>query len=241
MRYPVLSDDSARELAVDFLDRENPRAAEDRASSEGTGDLVDLAPIDEVVPEMKELLRQYVQEGLDHDQIEGLLCGPLHAALEECTLPREAMVDPGFWRYLGCAKFWWLVEWRQSRTFETRDLGRYYRYLDGEKPRISVLRRMHYRARVCVRDGDYHLAHAAHQATDFWQSHVYGVNTGYSPEVVRALAELYSTSRLSRDPLREVAKLITRTNSNVVHVDYTPEEAADFAEFYWTHDSVAGE
>ena len=93
--------------------------------------------------------------------------------------------------------------------------------------RKCVLTRMY--LRMAALGGSQHVALAAclPQATDFWRSHVLRVRTGCAPALVRAMVEGQRNARLRTDDLREFAKRVNRTWSNVLLDLYTQEEAVE--------------
>ena len=64
------------------------------------------------------------------------------------------------------------------------------------------------------------------KATDFWRSHVVRVRTGTAPSLVRAFVDMQRQRRLPTDPLRQFAKALNRTWSNVVLSIYDDEAQA---------------
>ena len=235
MRYPILTVEVTSRLTRRFLDQPDPGSAEENARWVGAGAEVNLKPLDKLLPTMRELHAAFLETpetNSDADRFEGRLAGLLHRAVTACELPPEALDDPGFWRYLALTRFWWFVSWRE-KAFATGDARKYARYIDGKNHRVTVLVRTFNRGRLSLRDGNYDLASEAPKATDLWQSHILGVNTSYSPEVARALADRYVRDRLSAPRLRTVARAMNRTNTNVVTIEYDPGEAADYVDSHW--------
>ena len=243
MRYPILTVEMTSRLTLRFLDEPDLGLAEETARWVGAGAEVNLKPLDRLLPLLKELHAAFLETpeaSSDKDRFEGRIAGPLHSVITTCALPSEALDDPGFWRYLALTRFWWFVSWRE-KAFTTGDARKYARYIDGKSYKVTVLVRTFNRGRLSLRDGNYHLAYEAPQATDLWQSHILGVNTSYSPEVARAVAERYARDRLTAGSLRVVAKAINRTNTNVVTVDYDPAEAEDYIDSHWSAPSQDSE
>ncbi len=243
MRYPILTVEMTSRLTLRFLDEPDFGLAEETARWVGAGAEVNLKPLDRLLPSLKELHAAFLETpeaSSDKDRFEGRIAGPLHSVITTCALPLEALDDPGFWRYLALTRFWWFVSWRE-KAFTTGDARKYARYINAKNPTVTVLVRTFNRGRLSLRDGNYHLAYEAPQATDLWQSHILGVNTSYSPEVARAVAERYARDRLTAGSLRVVAKAMNRTNTNVVTVDYDPAEAEDYVDSHWSATSQDSE
>ncbi|MDP7067733.1 MAG: hypothetical protein QF637_08935 [Acidimicrobiales bacterium] len=160
--------------------------------------------------------------------------------LKAARMPDEAQDDKDFWQYLVMRYFWWLVVWRHhtaqsaERNKQFKEGGKYLRYLNHEKHEVSVLARMYIRADLALdEDGSYELAWRGKLATDLWQSHLIPVDTGRTPVLVRAILRKQATQPLTRDPLRECAKDITRSNTNVVPASWTDEDADDYVNHHW--------
>ena len=235
MRYPILTVEVTSRLTRRFLDQPDPGSAEENARWVGVGAEVNLKPLDRLLPLMNELHAAFLETPeaeSDKDRFEGRIAGPLHSAVTACDVPWEALDDPGFWRYLALTRFWWFVSWRE-KAFATGDARKYARYVDAKNQTVTVLVRTFNRGRLSIRDGNYDLAYEAPKATDLWQSHILGVNTSYSPEVTRALADRYARDRLPARSLRAVARTMNRTNTNVVTIEYHPGEAADYVDSHW--------
>ncbi len=235
MRYPILTVEVTSRLTRWFLDQPAPVLAEENARWVGVGAEVNLKPLDRLLPLMNELHAAFLETPeaeSDKDRFEGQVAGPLHSAVTACDVPWEALDDPGFWRYLALTRFWWFVSWRE-KAFATGDARKYARYVDAKNQTVTVLVRTFNRGRLSIRDGNYDLAYEAPKATDLWQSHILGVNTSYSPEVTRALADRYARDRLPARSLRAVARTMNRTNTNVVTIEYHPGEAADYVDSHW--------
>jgi hypothetical protein len=82
-------------------------------------------------------------------------------------------------------------------------------------------------------DGSYELAWRGRAATDLWQSHLIPVDTGRTPVLVRAILRRQASQPLATDSLRECAKDITRSNTNVVPASWTDEDADDYVDHHW--------
>ncbi len=215
-RYPTLS----RNKTILFLAR--LRDGED-VSEEivikrewvGSGDDLAHALLDGCREELKstwELQHTKPMYKRDRDRLEGMLSGPLHAALKQLDI--EVLDDPGFWRYLSLAHFWWLVNWREPPG--ERKAERYLGYVDGSHPTECVLLRMYLRAQSVEFEGEYSLAGSLPDAADFWRSHVVRVRTGSAPEITRAFAQTQAAERMTTLPLRAFATRLNRMWTNIV-------------------------
>ncbi|MCY4638117.1 MAG: hypothetical protein OXG04_27095 [Acidobacteria bacterium] len=144
----------------------------------------------------------------------------LHDALSIVDV--EVLDDPGFWRYLSLALFWDFIRWRETKAFAR---GNYLRYVDGKSSNECVLTRMYLRGAAVGGLPFAEHASVLPKATDFWRSHVVRVRTGTAPSLVRALVDMQRQHRLPTDPLRQFAKALNRTWSNVVLSIYDDDEA----------------
>lgn len=247
MRYPTLDVKTFKALAQEFLGKEELGRSDwaqvdSHKVDEGSGDTMDLRALEQHVKEMKILHEELLGDPdyeKDLDRIEGRLSQLLHQGLKACQMSDAAMDSKGFWRYLVMRHFWWFVVWRHhtsqpERSQQFKDGGKYLRYLEHEKHEVSVLARMYIRAELALDDdGSYELAWLGKNATDLWQSHLIPVNTGYTPVLVRALLRRQASQPLSTDQLRECAKDIKRSNTNVRPIDWTDEDADAYIDRHW--------
>ncbi len=248
MRYPTLDIAPLKALAKIFLGQEElglDERAKVKAHSvdRGSGDTMDLRRLEERVKEMKALHRELLDDPDyrgDPDRIEGRLSELLHKGLKASGMPDEALDDKDFWQYLVMRYFWWLVVWRhhtvqtQKKNQVFKEGGNYLRYLNHEKSHVSVLARMYIRADLAIdEEGSYELAWEGKFATDLWQSHLIPVDTGRTPVLVRAILRRQASQPLPTDPLRECAKDIKRSNSNVVPTNWTDEDADEYVDHHW--------
>ena len=222
MRYPVLPRGVAAEIAQSLLSGEAP-SIEDHVKWEGHGPRFDLGPIEGVSEALRQRLADFMEseQRTDADLFEGQACGEIHDMLR--AVPLAVVDDPGFWRYLSIAHFWWLATWRHRSAFGGGDPGLYLRYVDGVHQTECVLTRMYLRAQIAEIDGDYWLAGAVPQGSDFWRSHVLRVSTGASPAVARALVREQVEHRMPTDEGRS----LNRVSSNVVLPLYSEDEASE--------------
>ena len=247
MRYPTLAERQMGDLATEFLGKEE-LGPNDRIKVEslqaygGSGDNMDLRELETRVKEMRTLHEELLDDPdyqKDPDRIEGKLSQLLHQGLAACHMPAEAMDDMGFWRYLVMKHFWWLVVWRhhtvQPEIYkQCKEGGKYIRYLDHKKHEVSILARMYIRADLARDDnGSYELAWAGSDATDLWQSHLIPLKTAYTPVLVRAILRRQARQPLATLKLRECAKDIKRSNTNVVPTNWTDEDADEYVDHHW--------
>jgi len=151
------------------------------------------------------------------EAFEGRYAGEVHRLLRD--LPIEALDDPGFWRYLSLAHFWWFIAAREERAIER---GNAMTYVDGGTECVPF--RMFLRAQA-IRDGDdYALAGALPQASDFWRSHVIRVKTATAPALARSLARLQVEKRMVSNDVRPFARRVNRLWSNIVFQNWDESE-----------------
>lgn len=224
MRYPTLTYSKTDDLVTSGLAGDVPSIASS-VSWIGAGDEIDLTPLDRVVDHLRQRYIKFIAsgDGLRPEVFEGRAAGDLHTALRD--LPTEVLDDPGFWRFVSLAKFWWFIVDREEVPIGR---GNHMTYVDGTRPAECVPLRMFLRAQS-VRDGDdYSLASSMDNATDFWRSHVIRVQTGTAPPLARSFASLQARVRMSSTPeLRPFARRVNRLWSNVVMSRLAEDEAAD--------------
>ena len=185
----------------------------------GEGDDVDLDCIRQAAAMMMADLDDAAKDAMK-EQREAEAAPLLHDAL--CVVDIEVLDDPGFWRYLSLDLFWDFIRWRETKAFAR---GNYLRYVDGRSSNECVLTRMYLRAASVGGLSFAEYASVLPKATDFWRSHVLRVRTGTVPSLVRAFVDTQRQHRLATDPLRQFAKALNRTWSNVVLSIYDDDEA----------------
>lgn len=164
----------------------------------------------------------------DKALLEGKAAPILYEGLEGIEV--SVLDDPGFWRYLSLRYFWGFIEWREKEAFER---GNYLKYIDGDKSTECVLTRMYLRVQALGGDEYGYLASVLPQSVDFWRSHVIRVRTGTSPELTRAFVKKQRDDRLKTDDLREFAKSLNRTWTNLLLNIYDDKEAEKLIEELW--------
>lgn len=227
MRYPTLTLSSCRELAEERLNSPDHQPNVE-AQWVGEGDDLDLGPVKKVANKCSMLIEEN-RSARDKDPIEGQAAKHLQDALlpgneAQTFVPIPVLDDPGFWRYLSIGHFWDFIAWREEKPFEN---GNHMRYIDGRNQAECVLLRM--LLRVSALGGSEHadLAFKLPRAIDFWRSHVIRVRTATAPALTRAIVELQADDRLMTEDLREFAKRVNRTWSNVLLNVYSQPEAED--------------
>lgn len=242
MKYPTIESSAALELADEFLkDRYSGRKVDSKITWKGSGPEADLDPLEEKIDFLHAELDKHLvsDKAGDKDYFEGFVAGQLHSLLTECQLDDEVLNHEGFWVYLSFKYFWWLLIWRE-KAFNPDDKpplpAAYKRYFDAKDQTVCVLVRAYNRGRICCIDGSYDLANAAPQATDFWQSHILPVNTSYSSALARSMAKQQANDRLPTNTLRQVARALNRTNTNVITFQYSDDEADRYVDDHWDHD-----
>ena len=198
----------------------------------GRGEDIDLSRIEEAAAAIRELVAAADRRANQRDQVEGEAAAILYRALslEVATGHRGVDVavlnDPGFWRYLSLKWFWDFVEWRQWKKPERFKESTHLVYVDASNSTECVLTRMYLRMVALGGSGHEDLVSCLPHASDFWRSHIVRVRTAGAPRLVRAMVEAQRDARLKTDDLRELAKRVNRTWSNVLLDLYTQEEAA---------------
>jgi len=217
MRYPILSLPECEALAEKKLEGLSP-SVEGVGSWTGQGKSIELYAVEELAESISDEVRE-ISPDVDPDQVEGRFAGEVYLVLRE--LPIEALDDPGFWRYLSVVYFWDFIAWREKEPFEN---GNHMKYINGRAKTEAVLNRMYLRAKA-VGSGHTELAGVLERSADFWRSHVIRVSTGSAPALTRSFVRMQANDRLMTDPLREFAKAINRTWSNIQLHMYDDAEA----------------
>ena len=233
MQYLVLSHSECRDFVESWRGPDPAQRAEPLrvvGTEQGAGQVsVDWSAIGAAARQMD--LEIAADGSSDPDRTEGRCALLLHAAL--AGVDKSVLDDDGFWRYLALRYFWKLVCWRQPAALgENGSLITALRYVDGRHPTECVPTRMYLRAAAVGAGADDNgtehgeAAHTLRQATDFWRSHVLRVRTATAPALVRAFVKRQREQRLGTERLRELAKAVNRTWSNVALDLYDEEEAA---------------
>ena len=168
------------------------------------------------------------ESGKDKDLLEGRAAPILYEGLEGIEV--SVLYDPGFWRYLSLRYFWGFIAWREAQAFAR---GNYLKYIDGDKSTECVLTRMYLRVQALGGSEYGYLASALPRSTDFWRSHVIRVRTATSPELTRAFVKKQRDDRLDTQELRQFARRLNRTWTNLMLNIYDDEEAERLIEELW--------
>ena len=230
MRYKSISESTCREHVKKRLAGRHTLL---QGVAQGTGERVDYPKIRSAAEWMKRQIDE--ADPKDRDRTEGRFAVRLFQALAD--VDPAVLDDDGFWRYLALRHFWEVVAWRQPQAFggpESSETA--IKYVDAKNPTESVLPRMYLRAVAAGMNGDaqdgesesqaVHALEALEKAADFWRSHVIRVRTGTAPSLVRAFVHRQQHKHMNTAPLREFAKAVNRTWTNVLLSEYDEEEAA---------------
>lgn len=215
MRYPTLSLSDCEALGEKKIEGQSPNI---NAVWTGQGEAIDLFLIEDLASRMSNIASD-IDSDVDRDQIEGDLSEDLFEVL--CDLPIQVLDDPGFWRYLSIRYFWDFIAWREERPFAK---GNFSKYINGRSNTEAVLNRMYLRAKAVGPD-HLELAGQLKASADFWRSHVIRVSTGSAPALTRSFVRMQRDDRLMTSTLREFAKAINRTWSNIQLHLYSEENA----------------
>lgn len=223
MRYPILTRSECESLAKIRWENDGDLIVE--PTWVGEGDDFDETPVQQAAEQCRELIRTNPSSS-EKDRVEGDAARHLHEALQPTdsrnSVPVHVLDDPGFWRYLSIRWFWDFIAWRESTPFAN---GNHMKYLDAKNSTECVLTRMYLRM-AALGGGEYgELASVLPSATDFWRSHIIRVRTATAPALVRAMVEIQRDHRLVTKDLREFAKRVNRTWTNVVLNLYEQDEA----------------
>jgi hypothetical protein len=225
MRYPVITLTKCSELAAQLASGGEP-SIDLHAVWIGLGQDVDLPSIEAAAGEMIRAAQSWADR--DRDRLEGSECIRLLEALRHVST--EVLDDRGFWRFLSLRYFWMFIAWREEEAFAR---GNYLKYVDAASSAEAVLPRMYLRARAVGGSPYAELAAAIPRAGDFWRSHVIRVRTGSAPPLARAFATKQRDARLMTTPLREAAKRLNRTWTNVVLHLHDDAAASQLIETIW--------
>ena len=225
----MLSEKDCADLASQLSAGKQP-SIDPYATWVGSGEDVPLKPIAEAAIEISKGMLEWTDK--DRDRFEGKAAPTIFAALTDVRT--EVLDDRGFWRFLSLRFFWDFIAWREEEPFSK---GNHLKYVSATTNTESVLPRMYLRAQAV---GGVHyagLAAALPKGTDFWRSHVLRVRTGSAPALTRAFAAKQAGSRLSTDLLRDAARRLNRTWTNVVLHLYNDDEASDLIDTIWNEET----
>ena len=209
----------------------------------GEGDDLDVTPLEDAQVQIEGLLDSEETQDSDPDQLEGKAACVLFRALTDAGTDAAALDDPGFWRYVCLAHIWNFAAWRQPAAFARKRSAEgmpetpasLKSYVDGNRPHECVPVRMYLRVRALGGLEHADLASAVREGTDFWRSHILRVKVGEHPPIVRAMVRRQANddTRLLTDDLRELAKDLNRTLTNVVPALLDDDAAEDLVGELW--------
>ena len=228
MRYPTITMSDCRSLAGQMSNGFSPNI-QLSVTWLGVGNCLELDRIEEAARKIDQVWKEHRDlYGSDKDRLEGRVAPTLYSALQEVCV--EVLDDPGFWRYLSLAHFWDFIAWREDKAFAR---GNYLKYVDGKKSTECVLTRMYLRVQA-LGGSDYgYMAVEVKKATDLWRSHIIRVRTGTAPPLTRAFVKQQRDNWLNTPDLREFAKRLNRTWTNVLLNIYDDEEAERLIAELW--------
>lgn len=228
MRYPTITMSDCRSLAEEMSKGISPDI-QLSVTWLGVGNCLKLDRIQEAAKKVDQVWKDNRDHyRSDRDCLEGRVAPILYSALQEVCV--EILGTPGFWRYLSLVHFWDFIKWRENSAFEE---GNYLKYVDGKKSTECVLTRMYLRVQA-LGGSDYgYMAVEVKKATDLWRSHIIRVRTGTAPPLTRAFVKRQRDHHLKTPDLRQFARRLNRTWTNVLLNIYDDEEAKRLVEELW--------
>ena len=246
MKYPIVTYQNMLEIGKARVERKEWISnlevdLIERVKWYGDGPEIDTEPLEECRRKIERLCSsdsQYLRsQKLDADQIEGMAAVELWTAVSNAEVPVEALDDPMFWSWVSLASLWNFMVWREPRAFTSADgsADAWNQYVDGRKSSDAVATRMYLRIAAVGGLEFAELAWAVAGGTDFWRSHILRVRVGEHPHLVRAIVRLQSDpqTRLSTPLLREFAKDLNRTLTNLVPGLLSDEQAEELIQEIW--------
>ena len=224
MRYPTIAEGKVDELVVQLINGGDV-SVEANWIWRGDGESIDFAPLESIIETLMESLDQSGSDPdltADKEPFEGEVAVNIYPFL--ASIPVEVKDDPGFWRFLAVRYFWWFIAWREAESIRRGNVGT---YTSGRINTESIPLRLYLRAKSVDLGGDVVPAQQLIACTDFWRSHVTRVRTGTSPIVTRAFVEMQAgEGHLATNPLREYARRLNRSWTNVLLSLYSQDRAA---------------
>lgn len=228
MRYPIITMSDCRSLA-ERMNNGIPQDIQPFVIWLGVGEVLELDRIERAARKVGQIWNEYrLSDGNDKDRLEGRVATTLYSALQEVCV--EVLDDPGFWRYLSLMYFWDFIAWREDKAFAK---GNYLKYVDGARSTECVLTRMYLRVQALGGNKYGSMAAEVEMATDLWRSHIIRVRTGTAPPLTRAFVKWQRDHRLNTPDLREFAKRLNRTWTNIVLNIYDDKEAERLIAELW--------
>lgn len=216
-KYYVMSpEDGMRYLKA--RDNGDDPALDDYQRIVGSGELMDMAPIEALSKQLQKLKKGFPLKLRTRDQEGGRFeqnaCAIVHKSLANCDL--SALRDREFWIWLAIVQFADIVEWRFGAVDRHATLANY-----GIGQLIeNLLFRLWLRAEIAYdrkAKDPYHLARTGDQ--DLWRSHILRERYANARFVAKALLRLQARQlkikKLTVDGIRELAKRLRRLHANV--------------------------
>lgn len=224
MRYPTLNAGQTDELVRQLIKGEET-SIHTVALWRGDGETIDLDDLEDAIYDLRERLKEIGEDPAltsDKDPFEGEVAAKVFPFLN--AVPIEVLDDLGFWRYLSVRYFWWFVSWRESGPIES---GNVATYTSANRNTEQIPLRLYLRAKAIQNGDDLTFASTLEKSTDFWRSHVIRVRTGTAPKVARAFVSMQKETHLPTETLREYARRLNRTWTNVNLNLLTEDQAED--------------
>ena len=220
MRYPIVTLTKCREFARGSAGGAQPAIA---PTWIGRGAEIDTSPLRHAQAEMRQVIEKWGHLPLSRRaDAEGdaaaIVCDALTAVSVHAGrhAAEPVLDDPGFWRYLTLCHFWDFVAWRHWGHPGDFRSEKHMRYVDAMHSQECVVSRMYLRMAAVGGVEHVDLASCLIGAGDFWRSHILRVRTASAPPLTRAMVRAQRDSHLKAAYLRELAKRVNRTWSNVV-------------------------
>ena len=229
MRYPIVTLTKCREFARGRAGAAQPAI---EPTWVGRGTEIDMRRLRDAEAEMRQVIEKWEHLPLSRRaDAEGDAAVIVYEALTTIGVDagRHAAVpvldDSGFWRYLTLCHFWDFVAWRHWGHPGDFRSDKHMRYVDAMNSQECVVSRMYLRMAAVGGVAYGNLASCLIGAGDFWRSHILRVRSASAPPLTRAMVRAQRDSRLKAAHLRELAKRVNRTWSNVVLDLYDDDDA----------------
>lgn len=215
--YPIISRADLREILAMHIAGDEVTVA-DFTTWIGEGEKLDTTALSDLGVK----LTAGTQRSDPPDKIEGSLCHIVHETLRPHA--PEILDDPDFWSYVSFAHCLSFVTWRESKAIASyKDPGKkafgkidnVAKYFHARAYAECVLHRMFLRGRLLSETDRRDLSDEIAKATDFWRSHVLRVSTSFNPILTSVMAQRQADDRLKTKRLREAARYLNRSNTNV--------------------------
>jgi hypothetical protein len=239
MSYPIVAAADAKRylLALQEDQRQNQEPAAELISR--TRDLGDDSDWEQIVVSLEGTLFQLRRElgALQRGGAEGRIFEASASVLVHQILPSRhpALSDPEFWIWLAVSHFRDLITWRYPRADGGVEGANYGIGSAGE----NFLYRLWLRAELAYDANEldpYRWARVGD--VDFWRSHLFRQGYASARQLVRALLKFQfpgreGRPRLSVEQIRELAKQLKRSRTNLIYEVMDEDRAARFVESEW--------